>query len=167
MTTPAKAADIKWPIPPEKEVQRQIVAFFRTLGFVVVSTSQYRASGMTVGLPDLIGYHLVCPLQFWFEVKKPRAKTPNGRRYNPHDPLTWEPEPLRPEQERFRQRCSNAGHLHGFGGIHEAWALAERMGFGFADSSLRHFQQTDTGKVRALEAARILASESPMTRGRK
>ncbi len=80
MTVPAKPSEIKWPVLAEKDVQRQVMAFFGPLGFAVVSTSQYRASEMAVGLPDLIGYHLACSLQFWFEVKKLRAKTADGRR---------------------------------------------------------------------------------------
>lgn len=64
----------KLPAPLEKDVQRAVVKFYRTVGCRVLSTSQARRSKVALGLPDLLVFW---PARgaFWFhEVKREGGK---------------------------------------------------------------------------------------------
>lgn len=109
--------------PLEKIVHRHVMDLFKRLGTTVYSTSQYRASHVAVGFPDLWCMHPRLAKAWFFEVKKYRQAG-----YNPMKPETWVPEPLRPEQAAFRDQCLATGILHAWGGTNEAIAFAEQIG---------------------------------------
>lgn len=54
----------------EREEQAEIVKLLKAFRFRVYSTSQYRASKVSLGFPDLWCMHEMQPLAFWFEVKR-------------------------------------------------------------------------------------------------
>lgn len=87
--------------PREKDVQRWCVDLYRKTGGYVYTTSQYRPSQVTEGIPDLFVMYPRRGLAFWMEVK-----APNGR--------------LRASQRAFRERALASGQLHIVGGIEEA-----------------------------------------------
>lgn len=96
-------------MPTEREVQRQIVALYRSLNCVVLILSQTRPSHVTVGLPDLKVY---CPrkrLTWWFEVKSPDGVQ-------------------RTAQHTFQVLAEACGETYLLGGEDVAWAHAERVG---------------------------------------
>lgn len=111
--------------PAEKIVQRQVATLFRSVGCTVRTTSQYRASGITPGMPDLYVTHCRAKLHAWFEVKKPKAAG-----FDPFKPETWIPEVLRPEQLIFRAECIATGQHHFWGGVREAQAALVTLGLG-------------------------------------
>lgn len=102
--------------PLEREVQSEVVQFFRGHGCVVRSLSQYRASMVSVGIPDLHISHPKKGYWFWFEVKRPK-KHKDFHRFKRE---TWLAEPLRPAQEAFRLDCLATGQPFYFGGVQEA-----------------------------------------------
>ncbi len=104
------------PRPLEKDVQKGIVRLFRSMGGIVHSTSQYRASHVTEGMPDLHNAFPFLRAWFWFETKRPLATA----EFHPFKPYLWTPEPLRPSQEEFRQNCLATGAQHFWGGLKEA-----------------------------------------------
>lgn len=55
----------------EKELARRLDSDLRQLGFHVSSTSQLRASGQTIGLPDRYVMHPVWRIAAWLEYKRP------------------------------------------------------------------------------------------------
>lgn len=124
----AKVADLTAKPLTEKEIQRQVVTLFRTFGTIVHTTSQYRASHIAKGLPDLICFHRDHRLAWWFETKKYRRVTAAGVPYKPFQPATWEPEPLRPEQQTFADLCLVCGQRHFWGGITEARQALVELG---------------------------------------
>lgn len=109
--------------PLEKVVQRQIMDLFLVHGAKVCTTSQYRASHVTEGMPDLYCIHRKAG-GWWFEVKRPR-KLASFDRFRPE---TWEPEPLSPAQQEFRDLCLAAGVAHFWGGYREAKAALVTLG---------------------------------------
>jgi hypothetical protein len=111
--------------PLEKEEQRRVVELFRLAGCRVHTTSQYRASHVAVGLPDLIVFHEGARAQWWFEVKRYEAKG-----FNPWFRKTWHPFPLRADQAEFRRVALACGQRHYFGGIVEAEAVLVEIGLG-------------------------------------
>jgi len=114
---------VSLPRPLEKAVQAQIVTLFRHAGGVVRSNSQYRASGVSLGFPDL---HVSFPRigkWTWFEVKRPKLAG-----FDFGKPQTWQPEGLRPDQEKFRDDCLATGQPHSWGGLREAEAVLVAFG---------------------------------------
>lgn len=104
--------------PLEKQVQAEVVQLFLAAGCSVRSLSQYRASMVSVGLPDLLVMHPRKGRWFWFEVKRPKA----CKTFDRFKRSTWVPEPLRMPQEAFREDCRSTGQPHYFGGFNEALA---------------------------------------------
>lgn len=112
------------PKPPlERDVQRRVVAVYRTVGCIVWSLSQgYRPGGprhattrQSKGLPDL---YVMCPVRdgirrlvFWHEVKRPGGKQT-------------------PEQMHFQIACELRGIGYVLGGMPEAVEALADMGFG-------------------------------------
>ena len=132
------------PKPPlEKVVQRGIVQLFRSVGCSVSSTSQYRPSMVTPGMPDLYVTHPTCGVWFWFEVKRPQLAG-----FKRDDTSTWIPEPLRPAQATFRLECQLTGQPHFFGGMAEAVAALVALGLA----------TTTDGSVRLLSPSRRCAA---------
>jgi len=85
-------------VPLEKEVQRAVVKLCRSVGCIVKSTSQARASKVALGLPDLLVF---CPNQsafFFFEVKRPGGKQSA-------------------EQAAFERLAVQSGIPYGIGGV--------------------------------------------------
>ena len=103
------------PPPLEKYEQQAVATLLRLCGFKVRSTSQYRASHVAVGIPDLILHHPGIGQGGWWEVKRYRQKG-----WHPIKRDGWVPEPLRPEQEQFMQDALRSGQLFGWGGRLEA-----------------------------------------------
>lgn len=115
------------PVPRlEKLEQRECVRLFQSVGCVVHSTSQYRAAGITPGMPDLYVVHRRKGVWFWFEVKK--AQRTAG--FDPFDRSTWIPEPLRPAQLAFRANCLLTHQPHFWGTAIEAQAALITVGLG-------------------------------------
>lgn len=104
----------------EKLEQAAVVFLFRTFGCTVRSLSQYRASHIAVGLPDLLCHHLPTGQTWWFETKRYKRTTTTGTKYRLFEPSTWEPEQLRPDQETFRDQSIVCGQRYFWGGIREA-----------------------------------------------
>src|SRR5262245_22929746 len=103
-------------LPPlEKTEQRAIVRLFELAGFRVGSTSQYRASGQLVGLPDLVLLHRGLKRGGFFEVKGYMRAG-----YDPSRWQTWRPKELKPAQQEFRAWALDCGLLYGWGGLREA-----------------------------------------------
>ena len=106
---------------PEKAVQSQVIDLFKKVGCHVYSTSQYRASHIAVGFPDL---KVFCPVgsgaATWFECKARDAK---GRL-----------KPLRPAQAAFRAIATASGEDYDWGDLEIAkqvlvrWGLADGQG---------------------------------------
>jgi len=90
-----------------------VVNLFRIAGVWIGNTAQYRPSMVVIGLPDLIGF--TTRAMFWFEIKRPMRQG-----YHPFQRATWKSEPLRPDQQAFRDRCVAAGVRHYWGGVVEA-----------------------------------------------
>jgi len=119
------AGQVPFKPPSEKEVQAILVRFFRAAGWIVGSTSQYRASRQLVGLPDLVMRHRGLRRFAWWETKAPLARW----RFFPTDPWiyytpglarTWCSKPLQPKQAEFRDDSLACGELYGWGGLPEA-----------------------------------------------
>ena len=90
------------PAATERAIQAQIKTIMRLAGVWVYSTSQYRPSHVSEGIPDL---YLICEHgASWMEVKRPGGK-------------------LSAAQETFQARCRAANVGYTVGGIDEAWAL--------------------------------------------
>lgn len=106
--------------PLESDVQRAIVRLFEAFQFTCHSTSQYRASGQALGLPDLWLMSDTHRKAFFWEVKRPAAKDRDGNPYHPLRPWLAVPEPLRPKQVEFREMCLHSLTGHGWGTVHEA-----------------------------------------------
>jgi len=108
--------------PLEKVVQRAVMQLFRAAGWTVRSLSQYRASHVAVGVPDLMMHHPRRGLFCWFEVKAPR---PQG-----YDPRSRQnvPRTLAPDQLLFRMDAVACGQRHYWGGLAEAEAALIEMG---------------------------------------
>ena len=109
--------------PLEKAVQAQVVSVFRVHGCRVYSTSQYRASHVAEGFPDLYVMHPIAG-SWWFEVKRPKRSSSFDR----WKMETWEPEPLSPKQVAFRTSCHGCGVRHAWGGYREAVTLLQSLG---------------------------------------
>ena len=120
----ASGARSAWKPRLEKAEQRGIIDCFKRLGIRVYSTSQYRASHVSVGIPDLWCVYPAKGLAWWWESK--RYQRTAG--YSPFDRSTWVPEPWRPEQARFAEECHLGGVLHGWGGLAEAMAFVVALG---------------------------------------
>ena len=104
---------LRFHVPREKDVARAVVQLFRAAGVWVGNTAQYRPSMVAIGLPDLICF--TTRAMFWFECKRPQRQG-----YHPFQRDTWKSEPLRPDQQAFRDRCVAAGVRHYWGGVIEA-----------------------------------------------
>lgn len=100
----------------EKLEQQECIRLFKSVGCAVHSTSQYRASAVTVGMPDLYVIHSRKGVWFWFEVKKAQSLTT----FTPFHRSTWVPEDLRLGQLQFRANCLATGQPHFWGTIVEA-----------------------------------------------
>lgn len=111
----------RFPAPPERQVQAGIVALFQSVGIRVRSTSQYRASHVAIGIPDLI--LLGDGWGGWYEVKTYQ------RGYQPFDRSTWVPKPLAPAQAAFLADAARAGQVAAWGGLLEAEALLIQQGY--------------------------------------
>ena len=74
--------------PLERDVQRQVVDVLKALGATVYATSQYRASRITPGIPDLYALHPKLG-GVWVEVKSATGKQS-------------------PEQEEFQADCERS-----------------------------------------------------------
>ena len=126
-------------LPPlEREEQAVCVKLLRACGFIVRSTSQYRASHIAEGVPDLMLHHRGLRAAGWFEVKKYKA-----RGYHPLARDNWRHEPLSEKQVIFREDALACGQLYGCGGRAECeefviglW-LASRAGNGGITIDLR------------------------------
>lgn len=111
----------KLPVPTEKAVQAGVVQLLRSVGLVVRSTSQYRASHVAVGIPDLMVHG--DGWSGWFEVKTYRAG------WLPTDRSTWIPKPLRAEQAAFLADAAWGGQRTAWGGFNEAEQWLLDMGY--------------------------------------
>ncbi len=109
--------------PDEKEVQRAVIRLFSLAGFKVRGTSQYRASRVAGGLPDLMAHHHREAVALWFETKAPQRKG-----YDPLRRETWIPKPLSPEQVVFRADALRCRQRHYWGGLREAEAALVELG---------------------------------------
>jgi hypothetical protein len=54
----------------EAAEQKEVIKVFREHGCTVRSTSQYRPSKVSIGLPDLFCAHHEHPIAFWWETKR-------------------------------------------------------------------------------------------------
>lgn len=111
--------------PTEKDTQRAVVKLFRHAGCIVYSTSQYRASHIAVGFPDLFCRHLGMRLAFWWETKPPLARWRDRDKdpwtlYHPYKPETWRPRPLDPKQAEFRDAARTCLELYFWGDLRSA-----------------------------------------------
>ena len=99
----------KLPVPTEKEVQRAVVDFYRSIGCAVKSTSQARRSKVALGLPDLLVFW---PSRgaFWFHEVKRAGGT------------------LSEDQERFSLLALECRTGFVVGGLAEAVAKVESLG---------------------------------------
>jgi hypothetical protein len=95
--------------PTEKEVQRAIIRLYQSVGCVVYSTSQVRASRVSEGTPDLYVFPPRGKPAFWHEVKAPGGV-------------------LSDDQQRFRALCRAAGAPHIVGGLDVAHQMLETLG---------------------------------------
>lgn len=93
----------------EKAVQLRTARVYSAIGAFVVWTSQYRASRVTPGLPDLIVL-----LPFGKGVLFHEVKAPGGRQS--------------PAQKIFQQRCEMGGVRYVLGGADDAWHVLEETG---------------------------------------
>ncbi len=95
-------------MPREKDVQTRVARFYASCGCHVYSTSQYRASRMAIGIPDLYVVHPRIG-GFWHEVKRPGGKQSDG-------------------QHLFQVEVEAAGVGYVLGGIDEAQAFLTARG---------------------------------------
>jgi len=121
----------KFKPPLEKVVQASVIDLFRKAGIHVGSTSQYRASRVAEGIPDLLCHAEKIGAFFWFETKSYHPKVPGSWiGFNPYDRLTWSPLPLSPKQIEFRLRAVACGVRHFWGGLPQAEDALVALGFG-------------------------------------
>lgn len=109
-------APVRLKPPTEKVEQALIIRLFRLAGIRVRSTSQYRASHVAAGIPDLMLHG--AGWSGWFEVKAYQAKG-----YDRNNSLTWKTKELRPEQMAFMADASRAGQVVGSGASLDAQRL--------------------------------------------
>jgi hypothetical protein len=103
------------PCPSEKTVQGTIVRVAKAVGFRVYSTSQYRASHVAVGMPDLKLFHPPLNLGLWWE-----TKTYGKREWNRGEMRL---KPLDPDQATFREYCAACRELYGWGALPEFYDM--------------------------------------------
>lgn len=94
----------------EKEEQNAIADRFRSFGFFVRTTSQYRPAKVSAGIPDLWVTHLRLPIAFWWESKRQVGGE------------------LSPDQITFRDDCQRCGVGWGTGDRHAAAEYLETLG---------------------------------------
>lgn len=128
--------DLRLKPPSEtKVVQPQIVDLFRRGGCECDSTSQYRASHIACGFPDLVVFARVVGLMFFFEVKSYLAEwtSPTGLRirFDLFDERTWRPKLLEPDQVKFREKALACNQLHFWGGLPQARDALVQIGLGY------------------------------------
>lgn len=121
--------------PRESEVQAMLIRFFTLGGWKVGSTSQYRASRVMLGLPDLLLIHRGLGRFAWWETKAPLERwrdhpTDLWTYYTPGLLRTWRSKPLSKVQQQFRDDALACGQLHGWGGLPEAEAFLLELGLG-------------------------------------
>lgn len=116
--------------PTEKAVQAQICALYRLAGCRIYSTSQYRPSHVSVGIPDLLVRHPARGVSWWFEVK---TYQPRGFSWN--DRATWHPKPLAPAQVVFATEAIQCGERHYWGGLPAAEDALIDLGLAMRDDS--------------------------------
>ena len=126
-------ANFRFPVPDEKTVQRDLLRLFAYAGCLMGSTSQYRASRVLEGLPDLVGWHLGIKRFLWWESKAPVARWRDRDAdpwiyYSPYHRATWRSKPLSVKQQEFREAAVACGELHGWGGIVEAETFLIELG---------------------------------------
>jgi len=124
--------------PLERIVQAGIIDLFRKIGIHVGSTSQYRASHVVEGLPDLICHALAINTFFWFESKSYLPSWSDGdqvRRFNPYERSTWRPHPLSEKQQEFRDRALACGVRHYWGGFPQAEDALIDLGLAYRAAS--------------------------------
>lgn len=134
--------DLRLRPPSEtKVVQPQIIDLFKRLGFKVDPTSQYRASHIAYGFPDLVVFALPVAKMFFFEVKSYLREWTNAAgqlvKFNLYDESTWRPKPLEPDQQIFREHCRACHQLHFWGGLPEARATLVELGVAHLDQGGR------------------------------
>ena len=115
----------------EKDEQRAVVGLFRAVGATVYSMSQYRASHVAIGLPDLYVMHAPRGLAWWFECKRYEGmwrRDGEAVAYNPFDRSTWQAKPLAPPQAVFADHCCAVGIRHFWGGLREAEEALVELG---------------------------------------
>lgn len=93
----------------EKAVQTRVAHVYAAIGAFVVWTSQYRASRVTPGLPDLI---ILLPRGKGVVLHE--VKRPGGRQSA--------------AQKMFQERCHDAGVRYVLGGSDQAWHVLEELG---------------------------------------
>lgn len=123
--SPGAALPLRFKPPTEGQVQATLCRLFAAAGWKVGSTSQYRASGQVVGLPDLLLRHVGLRRFAWWETKAPRGRwrdRPDDpwTYFTPYDRQTWRSKALRPKQEEFMTDALLCGELYGWGGLVEA-----------------------------------------------
>lgn len=94
----------------EKAVQTRVAHVYAAIGAFVVWTSQYRASRVTPGLPDLL---ILLPRGKGIVLQE--VKRPGGRQSA--------------AQKAFQDRCADAGVRYVLGGVDAAWHVIEELGF--------------------------------------
>ena len=117
----ARSGKLKPPL--EKHVQKAVIDLFKRVGCKVYTTSQYRASHVSVGFPDLYVRHPATRQCWWFE-----TKTYEAAGWQPYRRDTWRPKPLSPAQVTFREEAVACGEHHYWGGEPEAEACLIELG---------------------------------------
>ena len=105
-------------VPTEKVVQAHVRGLYKQLGGIVFDLSQgYRPGGrrhgttrQTKGLADLFVFFPDRNFAFWHEVKKPGGEQSD-------------------EQRRFQELCGRCGIGYVLGGVDEAIAALNTLGF--------------------------------------
>lgn len=121
----------------EALIQRDGVAFLRTLGWQVYTLSQgYRkergGTRQSAGLPDVWAFHPVKQLTLWWEVKpaKEMARLEKLRTRKPPIPKSLVNDWKRAHaQHRFGQLCRQTQHPYAYGTVTDLMDELRTMGF--------------------------------------
>lgn len=127
--------DFRYKPPSEKETQRAVIRLFRAIGATVRSLSQYRASMVAIGSPDLLCHHRGIPASWWFETKPPLARWRDDHGimvyFDPNRPATWKPRALDAAQAAFREDALGCGDRHFWGDLRAAEEAVIALGRGY------------------------------------
>lgn len=109
------------PCPREtKDVQPAIVSLAKAVGFEVYSMSQYRASHVAEGIPDLKMLHRRRAFGLWWETKTYYS--------GPWQKGILELKPLSEKQAEFRANAIACGEPHGWGALPDFYSTLLLVG---------------------------------------